>query len=432
MFMQGNLFNTTKGRLFSFGMMYISEGIPFGFTSIALVSIMRQSGLGLDVIGIFTAALFLPWTFKWAVAPFVDIIKFTHYGGRKAWIVACTIMMLITLLISGLLDVVENFDALVSLFILHNIFAATQDVAIDALAISNLKPDERGRASGIMFGGQYLGIAIGGSGAIFIYGYWGFDVALMVISVLLFLNLLFILFFVKDLHIQKAKIVTEKSVLHELYVSFIYFIKAVFDSFWLSGRIPILALLFAFLPTGTMALAYASLQTIQVDLGFSNNEISQVTLLNTIFAGFGCVIGGYLADIFGLRKMLFTFYFLLIFPGLYLGTRIYMAGLEDIHTYEFYTIATAHGFIFGMGFAVSTAYFMGATNPMVAATQFTVYMAFGNLAIMVSNYWQGIVSEHMGYANMFFIESVIVILPLILIPFLRTREEMKAEQTLIR
>ncbi|MCL1083402.1 MFS transporter [Shewanella psychromarinicola] len=215
--MQGNLFNTTKGRLFSFGMMYISEGIPFGFTSIALVSIMRQSGLGLDVIGIFTAALFLPWTFKWAVAPFVDIIKFTHYGGRKAWIVACTIMMLITLLISGLLDVVENFDALVSLFILHNIFAATQDVAIDALAISNLKPDERGRASGIMFGGQYLGIAIGGSGAIFIYGYWGFDVALMVISVLLFLNLLFILFFVKDLHIQKAKIVTEKSVLHELY-----------------------------------------------------------------------------------------------------------------------------------------------------------------------------------------------------------------------
>ncbi|PKG77729.1 hypothetical protein CXF80_05055 [Shewanella sp. Actino-trap-3] len=93
--MQGNLFNTTKGRLFSFGMMYISEGIPFGFTSIALVSIMRQSGLGLDVIGIFTAALFLPWTFKWAVAPFVDIIKFTHYGGRKAWIVACTIMMLL-------------------------------------------------------------------------------------------------------------------------------------------------------------------------------------------------------------------------------------------------------------------------------------------------------------------------------------------------
>jgi predicted MFS family arabinose efflux permease len=69
---------------------------------------------------------------------------------------------------------------------------------------------------------------------------------------------------------------------------------------------------------------------------------------------------------------------------------------------------------------------------MVAATQFTVYMAFGNLAIMVSNYWQGIVSEHMGYANMFFIESVIVILPLILIPFLRTREEMKVEQTLIR
>jgi hypothetical protein len=84
-----------------------------------------------------------------------------------------------------------------------------------------------------------------------------------------------------------------------------------------------------------------------------------------------------------------------------------------------------------MAFAVSTAFFMGATNPLVAATQSTVYLALGNLAIMTANYWQGFVSEYMGYANVFFIEVVVVIIPLMLIPFLRTREEIIDKEVLV-
>ena len=48
--------------------MYLSEGIPYGFTSIAMVAFMRQQGVPLSMIGTFVAALFLPWGFKWAWA----------------------------------------------------------------------------------------------------------------------------------------------------------------------------------------------------------------------------------------------------------------------------------------------------------------------------------------------------------------------------
>jgi len=44
---QKNLLHSRKGRFLSFGVMYISEGIPFGFSSIAMIAFMRREGLSL-------------------------------------------------------------------------------------------------------------------------------------------------------------------------------------------------------------------------------------------------------------------------------------------------------------------------------------------------------------------------------------------------
>ena len=92
----GNLLSTTNGRFTGFGIMYISEGIPYGFTSITMVALMRIEGLSIEKIGMFVAALFLPWAFKWMAAPLIDLIKLNRYGGRKAWIIICTCLMIIT------------------------------------------------------------------------------------------------------------------------------------------------------------------------------------------------------------------------------------------------------------------------------------------------------------------------------------------------
>ena len=54
------------------------------------------------------------------------------------------------------------------IILLHNAFGATQDVAIDALAVSVLPEDERGSANGFMFAGASIGQTIGGSGVLFL------------------------------------------------------------------------------------------------------------------------------------------------------------------------------------------------------------------------------------------------------------------------
>lgn len=99
---RGNLLDSRNGRFLTFGLLYVFEGIPYGFTSIGMV-------------------------------------------------------------------------------VLNNVFCATQDVAIDSLAVSALQADERGRANGAMF----------------VSGTFGFEAALAGVAGLRLVNLLFVVMFVR-------------------------------------------------------------------------------------------------------------------------------------------------------------------------------------------------------------------------------------------
>ena len=418
-----NLLETTRGRFLTFGLLYISEGIPFGFTSTAMVAFMRTEGLSLSQIGAFVGALFLPWSFKWIWAPLIDLVKVPRLGGRKAWIFFCTSMMIVTLLVTALVDFVANYQLLLIMIVLNNFFCATQDVAIDSLAVSTLKEEERGRGNGFMFGGQYLGIALGGGGAVFVFGFWGFNVALMYISSLLFVCLLFVAFFVRDPDVDKPVEQRDDDVLHKFTHLLGNFAKELYVSFFQSGTGPKFGLAFSILPIGAMALGYALLSTIQVDYGLGETQIAELSVYNTVLAGVGCLIGGLLGDRFGIKRMLGVSYVLTALPTLLLAFQISNLGLEAVSAQVFYSAVILHGLFYGMGFGLHAAVFMGMTNPAIAATQFTAFMAMANLTTAFANFWQGTVAERFDYSMVLFLDAAIVLVPLAVIPFLRNREQ---------
>ena len=417
-----NLLRTTRGRFLTFGLLYISEGIPYGFSATAMVAFMRTEGLSLSQIGAFTAALFIPWSFKWAWAPLIDLIKLHRLGGRKAWILFCTAMMIVTLVFTALVDFHEDFNLLLWMIVLNNFFCATQDVAIDSLAVSTLRENERARGNGFMFGGQYFGIALGGGGAVYVFGLWGFDAALMYVSSLLVASLLFVVLFVWDPDVVTAAGRQANDVVRRFARKLWSFLVELYVSFARSGRGPRLGLLFAALPTGAMALNYAILGTMQVDYGLSQTQIAKISIYNTLAAAVGCVIGGWLGDRFGVKKMLALFFVATTVPTLWLAFQVAAVGLQQVALAAFFTAIISHGLIYGMTFGAHKAVFMGMTNPAVAATQFTAFMAMGNLAISYSNFWQGLVADRFGYATVLYFDALIMLVPLALIPVLEGRE----------
>ena len=418
-----NLLLSSKGRMYAFGIMYLSEGIPYGFATAAMAMHMRMQGLTIEQIGAFIAAVLLPWGFKWAWAPLIDLVKFRRFGGRKAWLVICTVMMCITLITMAVVDFVAHFQLIVWMVILNNIFGATQDVAIDSLAVSTLKDNERARANGFMFGGQYTGIAMGGGGAIFVSSVWGFNTSLMFVCAALLAVLLFVIFFVKDPEVQKTEQRYELGTLTRFLSTFRQFFRDLYTGFMDSGSGPKVGILFALLPVGAMALAYAILSTIQVDYGLSERQISQLSIAQSIVAATGCLTGGFLGHRFGVKRMTALFYSLTIIPAIYLAVQIQLVGLANIPITHFRAVILTHGFLFGMAFAVRIAIFMGMTKPAVAATQFTAYMALSNIAISLGNLWQGTVAEHFGYSMALYLDAVIIVAALSVMPFLKNREE---------
>ena len=72
--------------------------------------------------------------------------------------------MMLALLAAMPIDFATATGLFTAMIFAHNVCAAAQDVAIDALAVQVLPAHERGTANGFMFGGQSVGQAVGGAG----------------------------------------------------------------------------------------------------------------------------------------------------------------------------------------------------------------------------------------------------------------------------
>jgi PAT family beta-lactamase induction signal transducer AmpG len=73
----------------------------------------------------------------------------------------------------------------------------------------------------------------------------------------------------------------------------------------------------------------------------------------------------------------------------------------------------------GLMYGTRSALFMDVTNPAVAATQFTAYMAMMNLAIAYSATWQGIAIEALGYPTTLLIDAITGVFCLAVLPFIK-------------
>ncbi len=92
----------------------------------------------------------------------------TRWFGLRGWLVTAQLGMVTTLLPLLSLDPVTHFDAVFGLLLAHAFCAATQDVAIDALAIRTVPAAERGSLNGAMQAGMIGGRVLFSSGVLYL------------------------------------------------------------------------------------------------------------------------------------------------------------------------------------------------------------------------------------------------------------------------
>lgn len=161
--------------------LYASQGLPFGFFAQALPVLMRQQNYSLRWIGLSTL-LALPWAFKWLWAGVIDTKYYAPWGRRRSWILPLQLGNCLTLALIALHGDSRNLEWLLVGTFFTNLFAATQDVATDGLAVEQLTAKERGLGNGVQVAGYRLGMIAGGSALLVWFDRMGWTVAMLTLA----------------------------------------------------------------------------------------------------------------------------------------------------------------------------------------------------------------------------------------------------------
>jgi PAT family beta-lactamase induction signal transducer AmpG len=425
-----NLLDTRVGRLVVFFFLYVTEGIPLGFAATAVATQLRRQDVGPAEIGAFVGSFYLPWAFKWAFGPFIDVFTSERLGRRRGWILGTQIMLIITLLACTGLNLPAQLGVLTGVLLVHNSFGAMQDVAIDALAVNTLQADERGLANGVMFAGAAIGSAVGGSGVLFLMPVIGLKGGFVFVAACIALVTVFIVLPLREAPTPAAQ--RRGAGLAAAGREMRHFAEQAFRSF-VGTRGAYSGLFFSLLPAGAMSLGLALQNNLSVEIGMSDDSVAWLSLWSQVVSAACMVVGGMLSDKYGRRRTLFVYLALMSLPVLYMmaqltehqwimplaaadkATRIAPVALITAMWVATLGYSVAQGLMYG----TRSAIFMDVTNPAVAATQFTAYMAMMNLAISYSATWQGIAIEALGYPKTLLIDAVFGLLCLVVLPFIK-------------
>jgi len=149
-----------------------SAGLPLALSASTLRLWMRQSGIELEIIGLF-ALTHTPYTIKFLWAPVVDAFDVPLLsrllGRRRGWLVASQLAMMATIVLLGFCDparfpwyIVFGAATLVA------IAAATQDIIIDAFRIESLPESEQAAGMASYVAAYRVGLLTSTAGVLFI------------------------------------------------------------------------------------------------------------------------------------------------------------------------------------------------------------------------------------------------------------------------
>lgn len=385
---------------------YFAEGAPIGFIWWALPTYLRQNKIGVETIGTSLALLTLPWVLKFLWAPLIDRYKSEQFGFKK-WIALSQLLMCLSLLPLVFIPFEGNMNWWIGLLFFHSLFAATQDVAVDAMIIKIVDSKERGKLNGYMQAGMLLGKSLFGGGTLILIQNMGLHGTIIaMILVILSILLLQILFKEPETNMKRD----------DNALSFRTSLKKIFFS-----KQTLYTLLFA-LTSGAVFEAVGGMAgSFLTDKGLDMQSIGLFLGIPVVICMLlGGLLGGFISDRINRKKAATIFLlgvsFCVVLIALLDRTKTHFP--EQL----WLTLFCCMYFFTGMFIASSYALFMDATNPEFGAVQFSTFMAATNCCEFWVVWSVGHIVASSDYGVAFSIMTAVSVLSLIFLFKNKTKE----------
>jgi MFS transporter, PAT family, beta-lactamase induction signal transducer AmpG len=377
-----------------------SAGLPFLLVFGTLSVWMRESGVALTTIGLFSW-LALAYSFKFLWSPVidgVDVPVLTRLlGRRRAWMVVCQAIVVAGLVGMGLSSPKSSLAVLAAFTFLVAFGSATQDVVIDGWRIDAAPVEKQGVMAAAYQLGYRLALLCAGAGALYIAEFMSWSAAYFSMAALMGVGFLAALASpVVDREPEGGK---------PLRFDFARGVKEpVLDLYRRLGSmlVPILVMVALYRLPDFVAGVMAN--PLYIDLGFAKTDIANVSKIYGVWIGIlGAFVGGYLVTRLGLRATLLI--------GAIIGAAsnlMYVWLFHEGARIEMLVLAISiDNFSAGFAGTALIAYMSGLTGAGFAATQYALLSSLYALPGKFVGGVSGFMVTAYGYPTFFMLTAAV-------------------------
>jgi MFS family permease len=368
--------------------LYLAQGLPFGFFTLALPILLRDEGLSLKAVSALSL-LTLPWALKFLWAPWLD-----HRGTRRGLLLTLQIMSVAGALLLAQIDHDKGYAALIAAAFAFNIVAATQDIVTDGLAVRMLDARDRGLANAIQVGAYRVGMILGSGLLVRILARSNWEVTFTCMAGLLALTVVPVLFLRTRPQVSTQPRPTSAQLL-----------TAWARRLMMPGMLGFVGLIFCY-RFGDQLLSSLLIPFLR-DQALSKEDIALIKgTVGSAISLLGAVLGGWLAFSAGRR------------------TAVLVSGVAQAASFTLYIVAALgfggvkllwvatifEGIIGTMATVALFTLMMDASDPEHAGTDYTLFASVVVLVGVIGNLCGGAIADAFGYAGAFIAGSALALL----------------------
>ena len=405
--MQATLSEHRWLRFSLFTACYFAQGVPLGLLSRAIPPRLAELGYGVSDVALVGTVVAIPWAIKLVGGPFMDRFKYPPMGFRRPWVLVAQAGLTVSLVALAFVPLSAEASLLplmVAGFVVNS-FAATQDVAVDGMAIDVLHIDERGRANAFMGFGQSAGIAAFGALCGFLLSQWGLAAGALACAAVLAVIFVFATI-VRERNGERLLPWTEGRATERPETAKRSF-RAILRDLMRVMFLPMsLLLVFVeFINRVRDGIEVAVFPVFAVEqLGFTTTEYTSFTGIVVLASAVAGALLGFIIDRHGAKRFL-----LLALAGS--AACHLVAGLLPTLWEEPKAILPLAALIYLFSqliFVAAIALFMNLCWPRIAATQFAIYMSLANLSRTAGSGTMAAVGDHLTFAQDFLIMGALL------------------------
>jgi PAT family beta-lactamase induction signal transducer AmpG len=405
--------------------MYFAQGLPYGLMNISIPAWLAGQGIGAGQIASFLAVIVLPWAFKLLSGPLMDRYEFLPMGRRRPWILGAQLGMTLAFLALVLIEEpAEQIGLLMLVGVLINVFAATQDVAVDGMSIDLTPVQEQGRLNAFMTFGKAVGWALTAAVSGVLLASFGLGVTAVVaaiVSGIVFLGFALVVEREGERRLPWGR--GQAVAAARAGNSFAALFEGLNAILW--SRVSLILMAVMGFDGLIHGYGHALMPIAAVKLfGYTTPQWSQLVAMMGLAGAAAALAFGPLIDRFGAKRMLLLTVSLVALHAFLLAETQYL--WQDTLYVKF--MLSAWILLGPVTMVCMIALAMAICSSVNSATQFAIYMSLANLGSSVGAKLYGLVAERASYVEAYILLGSISLI-LIVILFFHSHQRQSAPES---